>query len=218
MSRVGHTVSELQKLIDSAEVGTRLGSKSALAEQLGVATGTLNQAIRLLQNQGSLELRPGPGGGLFVGTPDPLEQMSVGALEVSRGAVLRRDAVRVRGALDPLIIEDAMQHVTAAGDARVRGVLAQLGDAARVKDGARFSRLSFEFQLAIAELSEYEFARLVFQTAVQLIRDATPALYSDEDDMLSVHAQQERLWQAILEKDREAALDVVRLALTHMSV
>lgn len=63
MSRVSHALRELQKLIDAAEPGMRLGSKSELAERLGVAPGTLNQATRLLQNRGSLELRPGPGGG-----------------------------------------------------------------------------------------------------------------------------------------------------------
>ncbi|XPP26804.1 MAG: FadR/GntR family transcriptional regulator [Leucobacter sp.] len=216
MSRVSHALRELQKLIDAAEPGMRLGSKSELAERLGVAPGTLNQATRLLQNRGSLELRPGPGGGLFVAAPNPLEALSADALTVSRGSALRNDAIRVRGALDQLVIEDVMDRVTPAGDARVRGVLAQLAEAARDKDGQRFSALTFEFQLVIAEQSEYEFARLVFRTAVQLIQDSTPALYTDADDLVSVHAAQERLWQGILDKDMETVMEIVRLALKQM--
>ncbi len=217
MSRVDHAVDELQKLIDAAPPGERLGSRSDLTEQLGVAAGTLNQAIRLLQGRGRLQLRPGPGGGLFVASPDPLQQMASDAVKISRNASLRRDAVRVRAALDPLLIEDVMQHISQPHIARINGILDRMREAADRHDHVEFSNLSWEFQLAIADVSEFEFIRVVFRTAVQLVRDETPSLFGPDEDLAARHASHSRLVEAILAKDRALAQSVVEEALSHMT-
>ncbi|MCB1273990.1 MAG: FadR family transcriptional regulator [Leucobacter sp.] len=218
MTRVRHAHDELQKLIATAEPGQRLGSKAEIADQLGVAAGTLNQAVRLLQNRGFLDVRPGPGGGLFVAEPDPIEQMAVEALRIYRGPGLLRDAFRVRKALDPLVIEDVMQHLTHAGDVRVRAVLKDLHQAALADDHELFSDLSLSFQLAIADISEHEFARLIFRTGVEVIRHSTAMLFPEEVDLMSAYNGHVRLWQAIVDKDLDAAHDAIQGAIARMDI
>lgn len=212
-----HAVEELQKLIDAAAPGERLGSRSELAERLGVAAGTLNQAIRLLQEGGSLQLRPGPGGGLFVASPDSLQQLASDALNITRSAGLRRDAIRVRAALDPLMIQDVMAHISGAQAAQIRSIVARMREAAERHDNVEFSNLSWTFQLAIADVSEFEFIRAVFRTAVQLIRESKPVLFGPDADLNASCDSHERLLDAIVAKDTAAAQSVVEVAMSDMS-
>jgi DNA-binding FadR family transcriptional regulator len=217
VSRVDHAVEELQQLVDASAPGERLGSRSELAERLGVAAGTLNQAIRLLQESGVLQLRPGPGGGLFVGSPNSLQQLASEALNITRGASLRRDAIRVRAALDPLMIEDVMAHITERQAQEIRDIVGQLREAAERRDNVEFSNLSWKFQLAIADVSEFEFIRVVFRTAVQLIRESKPVLFGPDADLLASWAGHARLLDAIVAKDTAAAQSVVDRAMSDMS-
>jgi len=50
----------------SLPAGSRLGTKTELARQYGVSTGTVHAAVRLLEAQGLALGRPGVGGGVFV--------------------------------------------------------------------------------------------------------------------------------------------------------
>jgi DNA-binding FadR family transcriptional regulator len=217
VSRVAHAVEELQKLAAAASPGDRLGSRSELVERLGVAAGTLSQAIKLLQEGGSLQLRPGPGGGIFVASPDSLQQLSSDALTITRGAALRRDALRVRAALDPLVIQDVMAHITGGQVQEIRGILSQMHSAAERLDHVEFSALSWQFQLALADVSEYEFLRAVFRTAVQLVRESKPVIFGPEVDLQERLDEHGRLLEAILAKDTASAQTVIEKAMSDMS-
>jgi DNA-binding FadR family transcriptional regulator len=52
--------------------GHRLGLKSALQEEFGVAGPTIDQALQLLVNDGLISIRRGPGGGVFVARCQPV--------------------------------------------------------------------------------------------------------------------------------------------------
>jgi DNA-binding FadR family transcriptional regulator len=52
--------------------GHRLGLKSALQEEFGVAGPTIDQALQLLVNDGLISIRRGPGGGVFVARSQPV--------------------------------------------------------------------------------------------------------------------------------------------------
>ncbi|MGH2474507.1 MAG: FadR/GntR family transcriptional regulator [Candidatus Limnocylindrales bacterium] len=52
--------------------GHRLGLKSALQHEFGVAGPTIDQALQLLVNDGLISIRRGPGGGVFVARSHPV--------------------------------------------------------------------------------------------------------------------------------------------------
>ena len=52
--------------------GHRLGLKSALQQEFGVAGPTIDQALQLLVNDGLISIRRGPGGGVFVARSHPV--------------------------------------------------------------------------------------------------------------------------------------------------
>jgi GntR family transcriptional repressor for pyruvate dehydrogenase complex len=49
------------------KTGARLPSEAEMIEQFGVSKGTVREAMRILEAQGLIVTRTGPGGGSFVG-------------------------------------------------------------------------------------------------------------------------------------------------------
>ena len=60
----------LDKIIEAGLApGSSFGTEAELLEQFGVSRPTLRESLRILESQGVLELRPGPGGGIMVKKP-----------------------------------------------------------------------------------------------------------------------------------------------------
>lgn len=58
-------------VVRGLETGDRLPLEAAMVEEYGVSRTSLREALRLLEVQGLISLKPGPGGGPVVGTVDP---------------------------------------------------------------------------------------------------------------------------------------------------
>jgi GntR family transcriptional regulator, transcriptional repressor for pyruvate dehydrogenase complex len=87
------TAERLRELIFACEAGVQIGSLADLAQTLGVGIVTVQQAARILEHEGLLEVRRGPGGGYFGRRPDvaTLERALIGYMRsepASRAEVL----------------------------------------------------------------------------------------------------------------------------------
>jgi GntR family transcriptional regulator, transcriptional repressor for pyruvate dehydrogenase complex len=87
------TAERLRTMIFAREPGAQIGSLAELAQALGVGIVTVQQAARILEHEGLLEVRRGPGGGYFGRRPDvsTLERALVGYMRsepASRAEVL----------------------------------------------------------------------------------------------------------------------------------
>lgn len=67
---VAETTDRLREMIFKCDPDTRVGSLTGLAETLGVGIVTVQQAARILEHEGLLEVRRGPGGGYYGKRPD----------------------------------------------------------------------------------------------------------------------------------------------------
>ncbi|WP_300682103.1 FCD domain-containing protein [Nocardioides sp.] len=214
MGRVEHATEALERLLAGRTPGERIGSKADLVAEIGVAPGTINQAIRLLQERGLIDLRPGPGGGVFAARPNALEKLASAALSIGSPRSLFEDSVRLRRALDPVFLDDVITHTTPAHGARIHAILHDLKEAAARNDGTAFSACSWDYQVAIYDVSAFEFSRAVLMAAIRIQRDAYPRIWANEGDLDVLYAHHEELWLAIERGDREAALEVMREAMT----
>jgi DNA-binding FadR family transcriptional regulator len=88
------TADRLRDMIFAAQPDTRIGSLSGLAGQLGVGIVTVQQAARILEHEGLLEVRRGPGGGYYGQRP------GAEALERSLAAYLRSESASWAEVLD----------------------------------------------------------------------------------------------------------------------
>lgn len=212
ITRVEHIVRELERLIEQSPAETRLGNKREICERFDVAQGTLNQAIRLLQSRGSISVRPGPKGGIFTAKPRPLELLSRAALHINEGEMLYVDALRVRRALDPVLIGDALDRMTPEVTSRFEAILQEMHTATQSEDDTSFAEWSWEFQHAVYEMSAYEFSRSVLAAAIGIQRDHRPNPYAGVN-LLEAYEHHVSLFKAINRRDEATARRIVSEAI-----
>lgn len=121
---VANAVDRLRDLIFAAEPETMIGSLPELARALGVGIVTVQQAARILEHEGLLDVRRGPGGGYYGMRPD------AAALERSLAAYMRSQPASWQEALDmtSLLFNELCAAAAACKDA---ALLAELRRFAR---------------------------------------------------------------------------------------
>ncbi len=92
--------------------GDKLPSERAMLEEYEVGRGTLREALRYLELQGILAIRPGPGGGPVVRAPDAGNLASTVALLLEFSDSSYRTIVEARHALEPMIAGLAAERAT----------------------------------------------------------------------------------------------------------
>jgi DNA-binding FadR family transcriptional regulator len=108
-SRAEELVRRIQSLVselDATEKG-RLGSKEQLRKSFQVAHGTMNEALRVLESRGVVELRRGVHGGVFVGAPSVYIRLGNGLLGFRGDAASIEQCLAVRNQIEPMTIVEA---------------------------------------------------------------------------------------------------------------
>jgi DNA-binding FadR family transcriptional regulator len=105
-------VRELEAAIaqDHLPTGHRIGTKAELQVRFGVAPATLAEALRVLRTRGVIDVRPGPGGGVFVADQAPLSRLAQQVLALRQGGATVNDVLAVLDGLDGAVIRDAAAH------------------------------------------------------------------------------------------------------------
>jgi len=145
---VASAVEQLRERIFAQEPGELIGSLPELAKALGVGIVTVQQAARILEHEGLLDVRRGPGGGYYGTRPD------AAALERSLAAYMRSQPASWQESLDMTSLLFNELCAAAAG-CREPDLLAELRDfARRVPDAASMDDVA---------LRELEFQDLLFR-------------------------------------------------------
>jgi DNA-binding FadR family transcriptional regulator len=214
LSRGEAAAGELIALAEVAAPGARLGSREELRARCEVSVGTFNEAMRIAQSRGIITVRPGPGGGVFAADQSPLVRLGNSVLALDAGQTPVAEAVRIRDALDPLLIEDALWYASPADIAAMREVLADMAAAAAAAEPERFVRANWELHARIAAVSPNAMLRSLYVNLLEVIESHTLAVLPDTErpledyvaDRLGLHAE---LVDAIDRRDRERALELI---------
>jgi DNA-binding FadR family transcriptional regulator len=124
--------------------------------------------------------------------------------------------VRIRDALEPLLVEDAVQHRTAGDTEALRQSLARMRAAADALDGDEFLRANWALHARMAEVSPSVMLRSFYLSLLEMIESHTLGVESVGGQPLPeylegryrLHAD---LVAAIEEQDARRALDVIRV-------
>jgi DNA-binding FadR family transcriptional regulator len=111
-------------MVFAVPAGTRLGALPELARKFGVGIVTVQQAARVLEHEGLLEVRRGPGGGYYGTRPDDA------TLERAIAAYMRVHPTSFEEAADitSLLFNELVPAACACGDKRLRERLRELGE------------------------------------------------------------------------------------------
>jgi GntR family transcriptional repressor for pyruvate dehydrogenase complex len=176
VSLVTATATTLREHIFACEPGTMLGSLHQLARDLEVGIVTLQQAARVLEHEGILEVRRGPGGGYYGARPDDA------ALERAMDAFLRVHPATFDEALDmtSLLFNELVAAAARCEDTALAVKLAAIAD--------QFDETKLD-HAAIGAL-ELEFQELLFQMVRRPLFEMLTRVtlhYATNRSMPSVH-------------------------------
>jgi DNA-binding FadR family transcriptional regulator len=154
--------------------GERLPSEAALIERFGMAKGTIREAIRILEAQGLVKSRTGPGGGVFV------HQVS----EVRATALLGNyfyfqdltidDIYQIREVLEPELAASLAGQLTDAQIAALEHVMTRYADPARDAEEEREQHIaSLKFHALLAEMSGNPLLRFLIRFTANMLADIT---------------------------------------------
>jgi DNA-binding FadR family transcriptional regulator len=184
--------------------GERLPPEARLAEQLGVSTVTLREALAVLRGEGLVVTRRGRGGGTFVSAPDPASGL---------GGLLREFSV---AELRDLGDHRAAVAAAAAALAAERALPGEVAELDRQLDRLRTARTAsdrrraaLQFSVGIAAAAQSPRLLREEQRLAAEVGDLPWTQASDEEHMAAVSARAE-LTAAIARREAAAAAGVAR--------
>ncbi len=101
-----------QILGDRLEVGTELPSEAELIQGEGFSRSTVREALRLLEADGLIVTKRGPGGGIRVSRPDMNQISRSMAILFTSQAVTHREFLQFRRTIEPAIAALAAEQAT----------------------------------------------------------------------------------------------------------
>jgi DNA-binding FadR family transcriptional regulator len=151
ISRAASLADEIETQIVTGEIGSgqRLGTKDDLRQRYDVAYGTLNEALRILQQRGYVTSRTGPGGGLFASIPTASTRLRHLLSGFPEGGTLK-DCAEVRHALEEAVTLDATRSRTRADVADLNAILERM--AATTGDPSAYLHENWRLHRRIAEM------------------------------------------------------------------
>jgi DNA-binding FadR family transcriptional regulator len=161
-TRAQSLATEIERWIVERELapGSRIATMDELRQQTGLGRATISEAARLLAERGTVDVKLGRSGGLFVAQPAAVVRMRHTLLSVSQDPARVRDALAVRDALEELIDVDAAQHRTDRDVRDLEAIMASMRE--RATSRAEFLQANRELHRRIAEITPNEIARSVY--------------------------------------------------------
>ena len=183
----------------------RLTSEADLVQGTGYSRATVREALRILEDQGLISVRPGPAGGIFAAQPDP------GNLAQSIGIVLEARHVELpqlleaRRELEATAARLAASRATPEDLTALRATNERLAAAAAAGDLELAVAENLEFHLRLVDATHNEVLALLIKAMRQLVLLATRDLgYSVQvrDEVVQAHG---RIIEAVAARDDAAA-------------
>ncbi|MBO0908333.1 FadR/GntR family transcriptional regulator [Arthrobacter sunyaminii] len=213
-SRAHDVAALLSSLSESSPPGARLGQKNELRERSGASSGSFNEGLKIAQDRGAVEVRRGPGGGIFAVERTVLGRLGGELMTLDTGDPSVAEALRMRNTLDPLVVSDALDHATMADITRLREHLGQMEQSIKTWDMNGFMKACTNYQRHVLSLSPNAMLRPVYGALLDILeREGVPISTMggavNEEGLRARLAFFMRMTAALESRDREAAYAVM---------
>jgi GntR family transcriptional regulator, transcriptional repressor for pyruvate dehydrogenase complex len=189
---------------DHLESGDPLDSEAVMIERYDVSRASLREALRLLEVQGVISMKSGPGGGPRVNKPSALDFGNMVSLHFQLAGTTFRELADARLLLESHAAALAAKNTTQKGVQRLREALS-LARNIGGEDGSLWQRESMRFHDVIMDMTK--------NTAIQLFAKSMNEVFTDRVvggrfhplDADKVNNDHEKIAEAIADGDVERA-------------
>jgi DNA-binding FadR family transcriptional regulator len=200
---VSATAQKIRDLILEREPNTLIGSLPELAKLLDVGIATVQQAARVLEHEGLLLVRRGPGGGYFGQRPDALalERALAAYLRVQRGD--EYEPLKMMTLLDCELMPAAAQCTQARLHDELRSLELRVD---RCSSGEQ--RVAFEDDLhaILFKMVNQPLIELLAQVSIRFYRShPIPQIFEGDEGLRAWRQWRHQIIDAILAQDPERA-------------
>lgn len=190
------------------EPGLMLPSEREMLEEYGVARGTLREALRFLEMQGVLSIKPGPGGGPVINAPDARPLASVIALLLQRSKSPYRTILEARLLLEPAMAAMAAERGTDEDVAAVGESVASMRE--NIGTARNFLHENHVFHAAIGRASGNQLFAFLLGSLSSITDGTILGVDYPEKRRRAILDAHERIHGRIAAKDPEGASEAMR--------
>ncbi len=204
-SAVDRLVESIRGLIIEQRLpaGTRLGSERDLIEASGLSRPTVREAIQILERDGLLDVKPGPGGGLIVRGLDHSQTVRALGYLLEYEETPPHDFLEARAEIEATCTRLAARHATDEDLAAIAETIEDMRATASV-DSAFIAEANVRFHVAVARASHNHVLLRITQSLIDLVFKSTVRVdYTVQlkEELVRVHL---RILEAIRNRDPKA--------------
>lgn len=196
------------------QAGDRLPGEVELIERFGMSKGTIREAMRILEAQGLIKTRTGPGGGSFVHEVSRQRAKALLGNYFYFKDLTIGDIYQLRRALEPELVASLAGRLSEQVLGELEGNIATYSAPARTLEEERDQHISsLRFHALLAEQSDNALLGFLIDFMVNMLSDLTVyrKLYSPPNIEFWVKGRdyQKRLVEALRNGDPETARQVM---------
>ncbi|HEX6393451.1 MAG TPA: FCD domain-containing protein [Acidimicrobiales bacterium] len=144
--------------------GDRLPLEAAMLQEYRVSRASLREALRLLEVQGLISLKPGPGGGPVVGSVDARHLARTISLYFHLGGMKYGDIFATQESLEPMCAELAARHPD-----RKERMKPFTDTRSAPKEGAGYHATTYDFHNVIYDMTDNPVLSLITKAVTSII-------------------------------------------------
>jgi GntR family transcriptional regulator, transcriptional repressor for pyruvate dehydrogenase complex len=205
---------EIVRDLRGLEPATMLPSEAVMLEKYGVGRASLREALRLLEVQGLIVIRPGPGGGPMAAQADSVHYGRTSSLYFHMLGATYHDVVAARAVIEPalarVVAEEQNPEHLAALEAFLEGQKENTAESGTDDDYARYVADSSGFHAMLAGLAGNPVLSLSAHSLQDVLLDRVYGLFPPEERQRveEVHA---KIAKAIIKGDATGVEQMMRV-------
>ncbi len=191
---------------DGLGLGDRLPPENAMLDQYGVSRASLREALRMLEVQGLLSLRPGPGGGPIVGVVDAENLARTASLFFQSARMTYRELFQTQGQLEPLCGELAAAHPDRAA---VKEAFTPFLSSDHTVEGVEYFHVTHDFHERVYRFTDNRMLVLLTSAISYLVRSHVMASMDPVHRRATLHEEHTAIAHAIIAGEVEATRNLM---------
>lgn len=200
----------------SLEPGDRLPQEHQLIERLEVSKGTAREALKVMETQGLIRTRTGPGGGAFITEVSADHASALLANHFFFKDVSIAHIYELRIALEPQLVQELAPKITETQIGELRGVMSAYTEPPTSIEEERRQRVAeLEFHAVLSRYSQNPVLGFFCGFLVRLLKDLAVCkrIYDEPNPELRERgvSYQEQLIETFEARDAEAARAVMEV-------